>query len=450
MSHRGSSSPLAPFWRRFRVRVGLRLVTIAAAAVGAGVLLASGAALWAAALGAVSAFAAVRLVHVVERPARELTRFLDGVRYDDVSVRFGGGGGGPLWEGLAAAFEDVADAFRRVRAEREEQAAYLEAVVRHVGVALLAFREDGAVNIFNPAAGRTLGVPRPRTLAALEARVPDAAQHLRGLRSGERALIRLTHGASGLQELVAYATQFTVEGRIYTLVSLQDIRAELEARELAAWERLTRVLTHEITNSVAPIASLAGTARALLDEGGDEVDVQVALETIERRSRALVSFVESYRTLAGLPQPDLQTVSVAEVLRGVATLFRTTAAEQGVALSVSVAPPQLDIVVDPDLIEQALVNLVLNAIEATGAQGGGRVDLTAATDADGRAVVRVSDDGPGILPEVVERAFLPFFSTKTGGSGIGLALAHRIARLHGGTLVALANDQGGATLELHL
>ena len=276
----------------------------------------------------------------------------------------------------------------------------------------------GEVTIFNLAARRTLGVPRVRTLAGLARRVPEAAEALRQLPAGERALVKL-EGGDGPQELVAYATRFTVGGEAHTLVSLQDIREELEARELEAWQELSRVLAHEIANSVAPIASLAGTARQLVGDGGagDRLgDVHEALGTIERRSRGLVSFVDAYRTLARLPRPRPRVVSAAELLGDVATLARASA--PSVVVAVEVDPPGLELVADADLVEQALVNLALNAVEALGERGG-HVTLRARAGASGRGEVAVEDDGPGLLPEVRERAFVPFFSTKPGGAGWG-------------------------------
>ena len=396
-------------------------------------------------LALVALWAGWGLVRTVERPARDLTRFLEGIRYDDFSQHFAEGPG--LLGSLGSAFESVNEAFRTVRAEREEQSQYLQAVVRHVGVSIVAYRDDGGVTLFNPAARRTLGVPRPRSLDALAGRAPEVAAALRDVVVGDRVLIRLTRGDRAL-ELVAYATRFNAGGVTHTLVSLQDIRAELEARELDAWQQLTRVLTHEITNSVAPISSLAGTARARLDAAPatPALDgVRESLDTIERRSRHLVSFVESYRSLARLPRPSAEVISAGELLGDVAMLFRTTAAERGVAVSVRVDPERLELVADPELIEQALVNLVLNAIEAVGESGGGTVRLRAFPGADGRAVVEVADDGPGLLPEVRDRVFVPFFSTKSGGSGIGLSLAHRIARLHGGSL-SVASEPGVETV----
>lgn len=399
-------------------------------------------------LGGGVLWAVYRIVHAAERPARDLRRFLEGIRYDDVSVHFSGADGGPLMEALADAFEAVDDAFRKVRAEREEQAGYLEAVIRHVGVALIAFRDDGTITLFNLAAGRVLSVPRPRSLASLQQRAPTATDALRQLSPGQRTLVRLDDD-DGPKELVAYSTRFTVGGDVHTLVSLQDIRQELETRELEAWQQLTRVLTHEITNSVAPIASLAGTARGLLDRDQPD-DVREALGTIERRSRGLVSFVEAYRTLARLPAPESRVIDASELLTDIAMLVR--ASTPGVTVTVDVEPAHLEIVADLDLIEQALVNLGLNAAEALAQAGreNGTVQLRAFTGSNGRATIEVIDNGPGLVPDIRERIFVPFFSTKPGGSGIGLSLATRIARLHGGTLTVASEPDVRTAFTLRL
>ncbi len=445
---------LGAAWRRLRVRL-VGWLGLLAVAVGTAVALAPrGAAGWAGAgvAGLVGVWAAVRAVRAAERPARDLTRFLDGVRYDDVSATFSARGGDPLLDALADAFSSVGDAFRRVRAEREEQAGYLEAVVRHVGVALVAFRADGTVTLFNLASGRLLGVARPRSLDTLARRAPEVTEALRALRPGERSLLRV-EAAEGPQELVAYATRFTVADEAHTLVSLQDIHDELEARELDAFQQLSRVLTHEITNSVAPIASLAGTARTRLGDGAppspaDADDVREALGTIERRSRRLVAFVDAYRSLARLPAPRAGVIPLGELLGDVALLARATAPD--VEVVVAVEPPELELVADPELVEQALVNLALNGAEALAGRPGARLELRAAAGPSGRPVVEVADNGPGLLPEVIDRAFVPFFSTKASGSGIGLSLASRIARLHGGTLSVESEPEVRTVFSLRL
>ncbi|HEX8385987.1 MAG TPA: hypothetical protein VF576_07380, partial [Rubricoccaceae bacterium] len=222
---------------RHRVRLVGRLVGIAAATAVAAWLGARGQTGGAVLAGLVAAAQVPFLVRSVERPVRDLVRFLDGVRNDDLSVSFTGGRG-PLLDAVRAALTDVVEAFRRVRSEREEQAQYLQTVVRHVGVALVAVRDDGHVALFNEAAGRLLGVRSPRTLDALAARRPALADALRGGRPGRRALVEVDRDDRDLT-LVVQTTRFQLGGALYTLASLQDIRPELEEKEAEAWQQLT-------------------------------------------------------------------------------------------------------------------------------------------------------------------------------------------------------------------
>jgi two-component system, NtrC family, nitrogen regulation sensor histidine kinase NtrY len=424
--------------RRYRVQLFLRLAALVTTAAAAAVWAAAGRGTLGVLAGALALTQLPGLVRFVERPARDLLRFLEGVRNDDLSVGFGSEGQGPLLDALRGAFTEVSEAFRRVRSEREEQAHYLQTVVRHVGVALVAFRDDGGVALFNEAAGRLLGLRRPRTLGAIEARHPALASALQEARTGGRELVEVERDDQPLT-LVVHATRFQIGGAFYTLASLQDIRPELEEKEIEAWQQLTRVLTHEIMNSVTPIASLAATASDLLRDGkGDGAPaaggVAEALRVIERRCDGLVHFVEAYRSLARLPKPQFRIVKAADLLGGVHALLRATAAERGVALRLEVEPPGLELVADPDLVEQALVNIVLNAIQAAEGRPGAQAVLRARSGPFGRPVVEVTDNGPGLLPEVRDKIFVPFFTTKPDGSGIGLSLARQIARLHGGSL----------------
>lgn len=427
--------------RRHRVQLFLRLAALAGTAALAAVLLWTGRGVLGAAAGVAALAQLPGLVRLVERPARDLLRFLEGVRNDDLSVSFGHQGAqGPLLDALYGAFTEVSEAFRRVRSEREEQAHYLQTVVRHVGVALLAYRDDGAIALCNEAATRLLGLQRPRHLAALEARHPALVTALQEARAGGRALVEVERDDQPLT-LVIHTTRFHIGGAFFTLASLQDIRPELEEKEIEAWQQLTRVLTHEIMNSVTPIASLAATASDLLrDSNGDGAapastdGVAEALRVIERRCDGLIHFVEAYRSLARLPKPQFRIVKAGDLLGDIHALLRATGTERGVDLRLTVEPPDLELVADPELLEQALVNVVLNAIQAVEGRPGARVRLRARSGPFGRPVVEVTDNGPGLLPEVREAVFVPFFTTKPGGSGIGLSLARQIVRLHGGTL----------------
>ena len=378
-----------------------------------------------------------RLVRYTEKPARDLTRFLESLRYDDLSQRFGSDERGRVFRALSEAFEEVNASFRQLRAEREEQARYLQTVVRHVGVALIAFRPDGEVALVNQTARRLLGVPRLRSLDSLRRVSPELADVLLHLKTGERVLVRLERGDQALALLV-HAAQFRLMDAPYTLVSLQDIRNELEEQEMEAWQQLTRVLTHEIANSVAPIASLAGTASGLLGSGAptaeDTGDVREALATIERRSTGLMNFIEAYRSLTRIPKPQFALVSVRTLFDDVATLLRASFQAKSVALETDLEPEGLELAADRELVEQVLINLLLNALQALENDDGTHVTLRARAGATGKPVIEVEDNGPGIPAEALDRIFVPFYTTKPTGSGIGLSLSRQVMRLHGGRL----------------
>ena len=242
-------------------------------------------------------------------------------------------------------------------------------------------------------------------------------------------------------QLAVYATGFRLREQEYSLVSLHNIQSELEEQEMEAWQKLIRVLTHEIMNSITPIASLAGTVNGMLNGAGqveDETidDVRQALQTIQRRSEGLLRFVDTYRNLTHLPTPEFQILPVAELFDRVAQLMRPQLEEQGTSLAVEVEPRSLELTADAGQIEQVLINLLRNAAQALDGQQGGRIGLRARMDGRGRPLIEVSDDGPGIVTEALDKIFIPFFTTRQDGSGIGLSLCRQIMRLHRGTIGA--------------
>jgi two-component system, NtrC family, nitrogen regulation sensor histidine kinase NtrY len=426
--------------RDYRVQLALRAATVAFAASGAAVLavVGGGAAIAGATLLALVSLALLaHLVRFAQRPLRDVARFIEGIRYDDLTLSVAERDGGPLLRALAAGFSEVGDALGRLRSEREEQARYLDMVIRHVPVALLGVGDGGEITLINPAARRLLGIPRIRHVAQLR-RVGEAlAAAVESAASGDRRLVRIERDNRAF-ELALDATRFTIGGETTTLVSLQDIRQELEEKELEAWQQLTRVLTHEIVNSVTPIASLASTASERV-QGAPPADaslreVREALETIERRSQGLVRFVDAYRSLTRLPQPRIERVAVSDLFAGTRMLVSQRLQERGVRLHISIEPPGHQIGVDPELIEQVLLNLVLNALEALEGRPESEIRLMAEIDEAGRSVLEVIDNGPGIDEDVQDRIFVPFFTTKRTGSGIGLSLSRQIVRLHGGSL----------------
>jgi signal transduction histidine kinase len=445
--------------KRFRIQVAFRAGGIAALA-GAAAYLVLAYRLYVPALlvGAGAVYAAVSLVRYTEKITRDLTRFLESVRYADFTQRFTDDSRGRLFTDLREAFEEVTSEFRRLRAEKERQVRYLEQVVQHLGVALITYQEDGSVELMNSAARRLLRTGPIRHVEALE-RVHDGlAEVLQTLESGDRAMVRVEEEDRTLQ-LAVRVRRFRLQGEPHALASIQDLRNELEEKEMEAWQQLTSVLTHEIMNSVAPISSLASTAHRHLrtSTDGDPTstealeDVREAVSTIERRSESLITFVDAYRSFTDIPSPTFDVLDAREVLENVRRLLRSQIEEQALAVTISVEPSDLTLTADPDLLDQVLINLAMNAIQAVEDHpdnNQGRIDLRAYVDRRSRPVLQVEDNGPGIPPDVQEKIFVPFFSTKEDGSGIGLSLSRQIMRLHGGRISVRSTVGEGTTFTL--
>jgi signal transduction histidine kinase len=442
--------------KRFRIQVALRVAVLAALAGGA-VYLAGALGLYlpAVLVGGGAVYAAVSLVRYTEKIARDLTRFLESVRYADFTRRFTSGGRGPIFEDLRDAFEEVTSEFRRLRAEKERQVRYLEQVVQHLGVALITYQDDGRVELMNTAARRLLRTGPIRHVEALERISDPLAEALRTLDSGEQAMVRVEEEDRTLQ-LAVRVSRFQLQGEPHALASIQDLRNELEEKEMEAWQQLTSVLTHEIMNSVAPISSLASTAHRRLqtaDENGAvsvdaAADVREAVDTIERRSESLINFVDAYRSFSDIPSPEYEVIEAGDLLDNVRRLLRAQIEEQALSVTVSVDPPDLTLTADPDLLDQVLINLALNAIQAVEDQKEARIELRAYVDRRSQPVIQVEDNGPGIPPDVQEKIFVPFFTTKEDGSGIGLSLSRQIMRLHGGSISVRSTPEEGTVFTL--
>ena len=445
--------------RRFRIQVAARTAALALLAGAAAYLIvAHGLYVPGVLVGAICVLVAISLVRYTEKITRDLTRFLESVRYADFTRRFTSDERGPVFEGLRDAFEEVTSEFRRLRAERERQVRYLEQVVQHLGVALITYQEDGTVELMNTAARRLLRTGPVRHIEALERVSDDLVRGLRTLDSGEQAMVRVEEEDRTLQ-LAVHVSRFQLQGEPHALASIQDLRNELEEKEMEAWQQLTSVLTHEIMNSVAPISSLASTAHRRLEttNNGDIVsrdqadDVREAVTTIERRSKSLINFVDAYRSFTDIPSPEFDVIDAEDLLENVRRLLRAQIEEQALSVTTSVDPPDLTLTADPDLIDQVLINLALNAVQAVEENPDNRrgtIHLRTYVDRRSRPVIQVEDNGPGIPPDVQEKIFVPFFTTKENGSGIGLSLSRQIMRLHRGSISVRSTPDDGTVFTL--
>ncbi|MEW6364027.1 MAG: ATP-binding protein [Acidobacteriota bacterium] len=433
--------------RRFRVQAVSRVLLLCATAAAVCAAWIAHSPVLSLLLCALLIIEAFSLVRYVESSNRALASFLEAVRYADFSQSFVPTGLGPGYEELHKALADISAEFQRTREAKEEQYRYLQTILQHVGVGLLSFRSDGHVDLINSAAKRLLRVANLVNIQSLGEVHRPLVETLLTLKPGERTLVRLAEHED-VAQLAIHATEFKVRGEKYTLISLQDIRGELEEKETEAWHSLIRVLTHEIMNSMTPIASLASTAMDLISSmagkdrrpgpagsaGDCTEDIQAALLTIRRRSQGLMNFVQAYRRLTLIPRPKFKIVPLSELFGRVEKLLEGRISEGGIAFVSDVDPKSLELTADPELIEQVLINLLLNAVDAVNRREGARVELKALMDARGRVVITIQDNGPGIIPEAMEKIFVPFFTTKKDGSGIGLSFSRQVMRLHHGSI----------------
>ena len=374
------------------------------------------------------------LLRSVEAHVDTLEDFFAAINYEDFTRRYVTD---DVDAELKDAFNHIIERFRIARAERDVQAGYLETLVRHVPVPLMAARHDGELRLVNNPLRRLTGLAHLRHMDDLAGLDPALPGMMRDIAPGQQRLLQ-TRFRDVPVELRVSVAEIRLDGDGERIYSVENLSGELSARESSAWRNLIRVLTHEIMNTLTPVASLAQTAVSMADERDDET-LKEAIETIARRSQGLVHFVERYRELLQVPQPVPEALGVDAVLRGIARLMGEDLKQ--VDVRVDVVPATLELQADPVLLDQVLVNLVRNAAQAMLEQEEPRLILRGRLEY-GRTLVQVIDNGSGIPEALMDQIFIPFFTTKRDGSGIGLSLSRQIMMAHGGELVAASSDEG--------
>lgn len=393
-------------------------------------------------LSAAAAYQLYSLFRYVDRTNRDLAKFLSSIKYSDFTQIFSTENYGGTFKELGVEFNEIINRFQSTRKEKEESLRYLNAVIQHVGIGLFSYNSEGKIEFINNAAKKLIKVTNLSNISGLQQVNILLAEKITTLKSGEKITFKYVDDSELLQ-LMIYATGFKLKDQVFTIVSLQNIQSELEEQEMEAWQKLIRVLTHEIMNSITPISSLAATANKMLSEfsvSENKVhkesleDIISAINTILKRSEGLMHFVDNYRNLTKIPRPVFQIIEIKKLFDRIETLMRRDIEEKGISFRCSVNPQSLELTADADLIEQVLINLIINSRQALEGTQNGEIKLTATLDDKGKILIQVSDNGTGIPEDIQEKIFIPFFSTKKNGSGIGLSLSRQIIRAHGGTI----------------
>jgi two-component system, NtrC family, nitrogen regulation sensor histidine kinase NtrY len=393
-------------------------------------------------MGVIIIIELVEIFKFISQTNRKLTRFLESVRYSDFISGFAADNRlGKSFKELNKAFNEVLEAFRKARSEKEEHWQYLNSVVQQVRTGILSFDTDGNVQLMNANAKRFMGISSIKNIREL-ININPKLYH--AINSAELGKSELYKGNNEIY-LTIQSTELRIRGTDVKLVTLQNIQPELQKQELEAWQNLTRVLRHEIMNSITPISSLTSTLREILDhdmtkhdthyrlkEEGAE-DLREGLSTIENRSRGLIKFIDAYREYTSLPKPKLATVRLKDLIDHVAQLMRTELKKTSINFHYECSSEYLTIQADLEMIEQVLINLLKNAIEALAETPDPTLELIGKYD-ENSVKIEVIDNGSGIIKEALEHIFVPFYTTKRSGSGIGLSLSRQIMQMHNGSI----------------
>ena len=387
----------------------------------------------------------------------EVEQFVEAIHYRDFSRHFNASQGPVDIRTLRDGFNEINSTFKVITKEKETQYQYLQKVLELVDTGILSYElKTGDVIWMNESLKKILEVPYLKTIHSLSRRDQHLYSQIAGLAPGERVISTIHREKTSLK-VVLSATAFQTDQIQFKLIAFQNVNDALEETESKAWQKLLSIMTHEIMNSVAPISSLASTMQNRLkqfaletpdDPTGIVDDLNLGIETIRKRSEGLLKFTETYRNLNKITKANLSRVYISELLENLYRLMQPTFTQKNIKASIILKEPLLSAELDVDLIEQVLINLILNAIDAVKDQPDPRIVFSAFTDSNSRLVIKLADNGYGMSEEVLDKIFVPFFSTRKNGSGIGLSLCKQIMRVHKGTITVQSVENQGTAFSL--
>ncbi len=391
-----------------------------------------------------------------KRAQDEVAQFAESVHYRDFSRHFSVRQAPAELQPLHEGFNEINSTFKVISREKETQYQYLQKVLELVDTGILSYEVAGGEVIWmNESLRKILQVPYLKTIHSLEKRDPALYTQVLALVPEER-VISVIHREKNSLKVVLSATAFHTDDKQYKLIAFQNVNEALEETESKAWQKLLSVMTHEIMNSVAPISSLANTLQNRIRQWAQEPpgphgiaeDLELGMETIRKRSEGLLKFTETYRSLNKITSATLARVYISELLENLHRLMNPTITQKGIGVSIILKEPLLSVVIDAGLIEQVLINLFLNAIDAVKHSPEPRIVLSAYTDNDQKIIIKVADNGTGMPEDVLDQIFVPFFSTKKNGNGIGLSLCKQIMMVHKGSITVQSKENKGTAVYL--
>ena len=398
----------------------------------------------------------IDLIRFQRKAQEEVSQFVESVHYRDFSRHFDVRKAPNELKPLRKGFNEINTTFKLISRERETQYHYLQKILELVDTGILSYdQENGETGWINESFKKLIGIPYLKTIHSLQKREESLYHEIIKLKPGDSKILTLSRNQQ-LVKILVTASVLRSDDKIYKLLAFQNVSEALDETESKAWQKLLNVMTHEIMNSVAPISSLADTLKNRLQSpeitnsvsGSQLDDLELGIDTIKRRSEGLLKFTESYRNLNKITQPDLSRILVRNLFENLNSLMRPTLEKKHIELEIILRDTALAIHADINLIEQVLINLVVNAIEAVKDREKPRITLSAEIQGNNKTLVKVTDNGLGMQPELLDKIFIPFFSTRKTGSGIGLSLCKQIMLLHKGNIQVQSTDGVGSAFIL--
>jgi signal transduction histidine kinase len=401
-------------------------------------------------------YAVIEMIRFQKKAQDEVNQFVESIHYRDFSRHFDVRRAPNELKPLRKGFNDINTTFKLISRERETQYHYLQKILELVDTGILSFEEEtGSISWINEAFKNLISIPYLKTVHSLEKREPGLYLELIKVKPGDSKIITITRNQQ-LVKILITASVMRSDDILYKLIAFQNVSEALDETESKAWQKLLNVMTHEIMNSVAPISSLADTLKNRLQspeiansvQSSELEDLELGIDTIKRRSEGLLKFTESYRSLNKITKLDLNKIMVRDLFENLNSLMRPTLEKKNIELEIILRDPALAIQADINLIEQVMINLVVNAIEAVKDREGPRIILSAEIQSNSKTLVKVIDNGLGMPPELLDKIFIPFFSTRKTGSGIGLSLCKQIMLLHKGNIQVQSTEGKGSSFIL--
>jgi nitrogen fixation/metabolism regulation signal transduction histidine kinase len=402
----------------------------------------------------------IELIRFIEKFKSSILVFLESIDQDDYSVAFPKGNLKNPDGRIANLFNSILNKFQLLRAERETRHIYLQTIIEQVTVGLIGYNSDHEITLINEAAKNLLGRPYIKNLSSIKQVNKSLYDAIVNIDAQEGLLIKYTKNGELMQVLLK-ATELRSNGEYLKIITLQDIKNELDEKELESWQKLIRIINHEVMNSMIPLSTLTNVNRKVLQEvinGAGEYederisDVIEGMKIIENRSQGIMEFVKSVKSLTNISKPNFVKININDLLNRVHTLMNPEFQDTDIQFNLQSPQKDFTIIGDLELLEQALINLIKNAREAFDSYRGTELKkvMLSADKVEGFYIITVSDNGPGISKDLLEDIFIPFFTTKKGGSGVGLALSRQIMRLHKGQLLLSSEEGKGSAFILRL